>query len=431
MDILTQYDPKVIEALVKLAATVFAVFSGLATAIWAIVRFLDDKRKEREEKSLLEQKRLIQQQIDEQGRRSERVASLMSEFGATDDPQVRGWITLALSMYPHETVRLLSMSLSQFNDETATAVRLALVNIGAPALPELIKLNRIAWLSKDIEGKPSAEDQPELNNEQERLLKRTQIAIVQLLFYIDRESILAQDLSELDLSDCNFQGLKLEGISLRKCQLSGSNFKNTSIKKSNFRGALVDKAFFVKASLNEADFTGAKGSINAIKSYADDAKFHYATLQNSQFDGASLVRSDFLSANLDKSSICGAQLHHSVIDKTHFNRLNAQKIKAKSLKCTGSEFVSTNLDGSNISNSIFERCKMMGMSAKNLKATAVKFHNCNLGGIDFNGSNLTGSEFLGCILGGTDFRGCNLSGVTFHKCQLETALFDDDVEITG
>ena len=36
MELLTQYDPKVIEALTKLIATVFTVISGLAAAIWAI-----------------------------------------------------------------------------------------------------------------------------------------------------------------------------------------------------------------------------------------------------------------------------------------------------------------------------------------------------------------------------------------------------------
>lgn len=430
MDFLTQYDPKVIEAVTNLIATVFTVLSGVAAAVWAVLKYFDDRRKEREANSAAEKQRLEQQNEAEKGRRAERVATLISEFGKAGDPEVRGWTTLALSMYPKETTRLLTMSLSQFSDEAAAAVRLALVGIGAPALPELTKLNRIARVSLDNEDS-EAPDSFGDGVEFARLLKRTQSVIVRLLFYLENESIAGEDLSELDLSGCNLQGLKFEGIAFRKCNLNNASFKRATIKKSVFRGASLEKTNFLKTALNEADLTGATGGVFAVKSYADAACFDHAHIQNSQFDGASLRGASFVSTNLDDSSMRGAQLHESIITKARLSRIDATKIKAHGIKCSGSKLASANFNEGDISESTFERCGMMGMSAQKLTATNAKFLNCNLGGADFKQSKLAGTEFRGCILGGADFRGCDLSDVVFHKCKVGTAKFDEGVEVNS
>jgi uncharacterized protein YjbI with pentapeptide repeats len=394
------------------------------------VQFLDERRKQRQAHVALEQERLEQQRLVEQGRRAERVATLISEFGKAGDPEARGWATLALSLYPNETTRLLTMSLGQCNEETAGAVRLALVGIGAPALPELIRLNRIARVFVDSEDvKPDETDTH--RSEHLQLLQRTQSVIVQLLFHLPPGVVVEEDLSEIDLSGCNLQGLRCEGLRLRKCQLHGTLFKKASIRGAVFRGAFVEQAVFLKTELERADFTGAKGSVVAVKCCADGTLFDHADLRGSQFDGASLERCHFHGANLDDATLRGVQLHDSVFEHSHCNRIDATKVRARRMQWKMSDLVAAQLNEGDLSDSTFEQCKMMGISAKNVVAHSARFLNCNLGGIHFNGAKLNNAQFRGCILGGADFRGCELDQAVFHKCKIETAKFDEGVVLSS
>lgn len=430
LDLLAQYDPKVLEVLATLATTVFAVLSGLVAAIWTILQFLDERRKQRQVHVALEQERLEQQRLVEQGRRAERVATLISEFGKAEDPEARGWTTLALSLYPNETTRLLTMALGQCNEETAGAVRLALVGIGAPALPELTRLNRIARVFVDSDDAESEIAGAE-RGEHLQLLQRTQSVIVQLLFHLPSAVVAAEDLSEIDLSGCNLQGLRCEGLRLRKCRLHGTLFKKASIREAVFRGALVEQAVFLKTVLERADFTGAKGSLIAIKCSADGACFDHADLRGSQFDGASLERCRMQGTTLDDATLRGVQLHDSVFEHSHCNRIDATKVRAKRVHWKMSSLVAARLDEADLSESTFEQCKMMGLSAKNADARSTRFLNCNLGGIHFGGAKLSGAQFRGCSLGGADFRGCELDQAVFHNCQIETAKFDEGVVVAS
>lgn len=429
MEFLSHLDPKVFESITKLLTTVFTVLSALAAAIWAIVKFFDEKRTERETNNAAEHQRQEQQRIDEQGRRAERVATLMTEFGKVSDPEVRAWLMLALSMYPNETARLLTMSLSRFDDATAAAVSLALVGMGVPALSELVRLNRIANVS--IDNEELEEDHASASEpEQLRLLRRTQAVIVKLFYHLDKESVSGVDFSELDLSGCNFKALRFTGISLRKCKLDGAIFKMATIRGANLRGASLEQTNFLKADLYEADFTGATGTVLAIKGYADKACLEHAQLKGSKLDGASLKEATLKGTNLDEATLCGAQMHGAIIDGAHMSRVNATKLKAKHVHCSSTKWISSVLVEADVSESTYERCEMMGMSAKKLIAKKTKYLNCNLGGVDFSQSNLEGAEFRGCILGGADFRGVNLSDTRFHKCQMDTARFDEGVKIT-
>lgn len=429
MEFLSKADSKVIEVAINLLTTIFTVISGLAAATWAILKFFDEKRKEREANEEAEKQRLVQQRIDEQGRRAERVAMLMTEFGKTTDPEVQAWLTLALSMYPNETARLLTMSLSRFDGSTAAAVSLALVSMGVPALRELIRLNRIARLSADNE-ELEEDSAPTSDFEQLRLLRRTQAVIVKLFYNLDNESISGVDCSELDLSGCNFKALRFAGLSFCKCKLDGTIFKKAAIRGANFRGASLKQANFLQADLYEADFTGATGSVLAIKAYADKVCLEHAEMKCSKLDGASLKEANLHGTNLDEATLCGALLFGADIDGAHMSRVDATKLKAKYIHCSGTKWISSVLDKADVSESTYERCEMMGMSAKGLIAQKAMFLNCNLGGVDFCQSNLAGTQFRGCILGGADFRGADLNDTHFHKCQIDTAKFDEGVKIT-
>lgn len=428
MELITQWDIAIFEVVIQFIATLFTVISGLVAAIWAVLKLFEDRRKERDARTALEKQKFEEQRVIENGRRSERVATLISEFSKATDPEVRGWAILALSLYPIETTRLLAMSLHQFSDEVAATVKLALFSIGEPALQELVRLNRIAMISTDsVVGSRCEEDSD--TTEHMRLLNRTRSIISELLFHLEVGVVKSIDLIELDLSNCNFQGLKFQGLTLKKCNLLGASFKGANIKKSNFQEANLAGAHFLKASLNETDLTGANGNLIAVRAYFDKGCFKNSKLMNSNFDGASLKEVNFENTNIEGSTLRGAQLHGAAIIKARISKVDATKVKAIGLKCLGSNFVSTSLTEGNLTESFFERCKMMGMNAQKIKAHNTQFVNCNLGGANFSNSDLTNAEYKGCVLCGADFRGSDISSTKFKNCKLESAKFDEGVKL--
>lgn len=424
MEWLNQYDPNLIEAFAKIIATIFTVLAGLATAIWALIKFFDEKKKEREASADAEIRKIEQQQHVEEGRRAERVTALLTEFGKTNDPGVKRWITLALSVYPKETTKMLSLATSQFeNEDDFNSLKLALISIGIPALREITKLNRIAQIINVY--------QPKDNNSQSikksELLRRTQLIIVQLLLYLENNSISIEDLNEIDLSNCNMNDFNLKGISFQKCKLNYTSFKRANLNGVKFRGAKFEKTNFLSAFLKKSDFTGSQGDLIAINANMDFSILNHSKLNNSNLDGAKLRGVKFSNTDLSGSLLRGALLNDSEIENSMFNKnIRAKKIKAKNIKCSRSKFISANLDDSDISQSNFEHCELMGMSAKFINAKNAKFYHCNLGGTDFsNARNLNDVVFENCQLSGAIFRGCDISKTKFNNSKIENAIFDN------
>lgn len=425
METLAQYDPTLIEALSKALVALFAVISGTGTAIWALINFFNDRKVQLEERRSEERQRIEQEKFVERGKRAERVAGLMSDFGKAGDPEKRGWVAMALSMYPHETKRLLAMSLSKFDDETAATIRLALVSMGEPALPEVTRLNRIAHLACQGEGEECATI-PDSLSEARVLLERTKLVIVQMLFYLSNDELIEHNFSELDLSGCNMKELKCSGISFRKCKLNSAVLKNASIRQANFRGTLLDKTNLLKTSARGADFTGAEGGVSAIKADLDGACFEHARLQGARFDGASMNSTTLTATNLSGGSLRGAHFHEATFTRARLGRVDATKLRAKRARFDGVKLVGACLNQSDISDSVFEGCEAMGVTATNACVKGARFLNSNLGGINFQGADLTGAEFRGCELGGADFRGAILTETIFSNSPQKNARFDSD-----
>lgn len=421
------FTPDLIKALADAGGLVFAILSGIVAAIWTVLRFLDDRREARKETARLEEQRLEQQRIDEQGRRAERVSELVAKFGESDTPEIRVWTMLALSLYPQETTRLLTMSLGQFSDEEVTGVQLALVSIGTGALNELFKMNRISQLSAGQAAQTAP--QPGLVYDVNKLLARTRSVIGQIILRMDEHDFEDREFSEIDLSGASFEGATLRRISFRKCCLRDVNFKRANLRRSRFRGADLEGAFFTHAALNQADFTGARGKISAIKTVPEGAIFHYVDFSNSEFDGASLKAASFARATMENVSFRGAQLHECTIDRSFFPGLLGQSLKAPHLVATGSKFAKAELERAVIPEARFERCELVGLRASGLDARKTSFVDCNLGGADLSGADLTGASFRGCQLGGADLRGAKLTGCSFLNCATATTQLDDGVAL--
>lgn len=98
-----------------------AALSALVAGFWTVIMYLQQRKAE-----------LAQQRRNEDDRRVERVGMLLSEFNKVNDNDIKKkiWTVLELSLYPNETVKLLSMALGHFDEDTSRSVILALVGIG-------------------------------------------------------------------------------------------------------------------------------------------------------------------------------------------------------------------------------------------------------------------------------------------------------------
>ena len=287
MDFIKNYEPEYIEAIAKLITSLFAIISGLGTAIWAIVNLLKERRKERELKKEIEHNRIQQFKNDEISRRAERVTILMAEYSKSQDKSARAWNISALALYPDETTQLLSLLLGQCEEDELDSLQLALISIGEKSLIELIRLNKVAYQIKCADLLNNSENETSIFSS-EKLLVRSQKVIVQLFHYLDTSLLRKFDFSELNLNNQNLSGMKLNYLLFKKSSFDNSFLKKTSLKKANLRGASLNHTNLTNAELFGADFTGAKGRVLAVAANLEAAILEFVEFENSSFEGAKL-----------------------------------------------------------------------------------------------------------------------------------------------
>lgn len=418
-------DPKLIKALVDAGTLAFTILAGFIGAVWALVRYFDQKRQDREQRANAEKDRLDQQRLDEEGRRAERVANLLMAFNQAPDTEKKTWIILALSLYPKETGRLLTMSLGRFDEEISQSVLLALVSMGPEVLPELIRLNRIAQVfgAESSDGILQAGD----IYDGERLAARTKVAIQNLLIQADGGSTGQYDLADVDLSKCVFTGLRLQSANFRKCNLRGAILKQARIREGNFRGAVLEGAVLTEAHLQDCDLTGAQGPLQAIRAFLARLTFDHAGLGHSHFDGAHLEASTFLQTDLLQAELPGLHVKACTFDQADLRKVRAVKSHWLESDFTRARLVAADLSDSEWSRCRFEGCELMGLNGQSMSIQKVRFSHCDFGGSKWPSATFTDATFEACRFGGADFRSCTFANPAFFDCDLDTGQFDLDV----
>ncbi|GLH73297.1 hypothetical protein GETHLI_17990 [Geothrix limicola] len=418
-------DPKFIKALVDAGTLAFTILAGFIGAIWALVRYFDQRQQDRAQRAKADKDRLDQQRLDEEGRRAERVANLLAAFNQAPDAEKKTWIILALSLYPKETGRLLTMSLGRFDEEISKSVLLALVSMGPEVLPELIRLNRIAQVFEAETSNTILQAGDIYDGE--RLAARTKVAIQNLLIQADGGSTQQYDLADVDLSKCIFLGLKLQGANFRKCNLRGAVLKQARIREGNFRGAVLEGAVFTDAHLQGCDLTGAKGPLQAVHLVLKKGTFDHADLDHSHFDGAHLEAATFLKASLVQAELPGLHVTGCRFDQSDLRKVHAPKSHWVESEFRHAKLTASDLSEAEWSHDRFEDCELMGLNGQAAVVQKTAFLRCDFGGSRWPSATFTDATFEGCRFGGADFRTCAFIHPTFIDCVIDTGLFDLDV----
>ncbi|MGH7155705.1 MAG: pentapeptide repeat-containing protein [Acetobacteraceae bacterium] len=201
------------------------------------------------------------------------------------------------------------------------------------------------------------------------------------------------DLSGKDMSGDDLSGLDLSGADLRGADLSAANLHGvklvgTNLTDANLAGANLTFAWIMRANFTRASLQGATLQTIVTSLGMDNTPDQAATFVNADLSNASMT------VHFSFDDMRGANFSHA-----HMSVVMANQ----SMGLLRTEFMSTNLDGANFTGA--------GLGH-------VTFRFAKLNGARFDGADLTDADFTGAYLTGADFSGANTRGATFEAATL-------------
>ena len=173
------------------------------------------------------------------------------------------------------------------------------------------------------------------------------------------------NLSGIDLSGINFQGIQLNSAHLIETQLvgaclTGANLSLAYLKQSNLTEADLSGANLETASLSQTNFNQANlQGANLRSAYLKAAKLSRANLSGADLRSANLEGADLSYANLSHADLEGADL--SAADLKHANLIGANLKGAKlkwsdlsSANLSNVQALGTNFSGARFTNACVE-----------------------------------------------------------------------------
>ena len=405
------------------------IATAAGTAIWAVTKFLAERRAARTQATSLAAQQLQQRRAEELRTRQQLAAELIKAVGEAKDPAARRWTMSALSLYPEETLNLLLNSLGEAGPEDAAAIKLAVISIGAEALPSVVRAHRIA-VQICATGGPIVEPEDQAVGQEgvglagaSRVRSSTREIIINLLFQLDEGERGSVDLADVDLTRFNLSLARLGQTCFRKAHLDKTVFTRAVLKGAILRGATIDGAILTRANLRRADLTGASGSVHAVRADFSESILDQANLSHSTLDAVRLKGASLRQTNLDHASLAGAALSGAELDRTRMRNVSAHHLSGGALRVSGADLSHSDLADAKIAGSRFENARLVRIAAARMKADRSIFINSNFGGAQLLRSSFVGAELTGCNFGGANFAGSSLLRVTFRSCAFSSTDF--------
>ena len=213
-----------------------------------------------------------------------------------------------------------------------------------------------------------------------------------------RAAVAAASTGKTDLSGKNMSGVDLTGL-----DLSGANLTGANLAGANLYGVRLVGADLTGADLSEANLTFTW----IMRANFTRARLHGATMQtivtSVGMDNTPDQAAIFVGADLSDASII---VHFSLDDMQGANFSHAHmtaNMANQSMGLLRTEFMSTNLDGANFTGA---------------ELGHVSFRFAKLNGAHFNGADLSNADFIGAYLTDADFTNANIHGATFESATL-------------
>ena len=202
-----------------------------------------------------------------------------------------------------------------------------------------------------------------------------------------------KDLSNIDLSNQN-----LEGLSFENMDLIGANFKSANLKNVTFNCADLSQANFSNARLTNSSFRFT---------YLDTANFKEANLCDCVLIRANLSRAKLIKAKLSGANLSGADLNGANLSKAKLIKANLRWADLSGADLNGADLSWADLSRAHLSKADLRKTDLRetNLYAANLRQT-------KLDGVMING----GTQFFAfqCPSEGS-FIGWKKTGITIIK----------------
>lgn len=214
------------------------------------------------------------------------------------------------------------------------------------------------------------------------------------------------DLSGKDLRGDDLTGLDLSGANLAGADLSETNLHGVKLVGANLTGADLAKADLTFAWIMRADFTRARLHGATMQTVVTSTGLENTPDQAATFDQADLSDAS-ITVHFSFDDMRGANFSHAHMTVNMANQ---------SMGLLRTEFMSANLNGADFTGAGLGHCT---------------FRFAKLNDARFNGADLSNADFTGAYLTGADFTGANVQGATFEGATLTGAKGLDQSPFAG
>ena len=156
------------------------------------------------------------------------------------------------------------------------------------------------------------------------------------------------NLSRVDLSHRNWEGVEVSSSNLSEAVLTGLNFRNGFSDKVDFLRADLAQADFTKAEVYRGNFIGA----NLQGALLSQSLLTQANLTAARLEQADLSQADLTQADLSDASLAEANLKNAVLDEALLTGADLQNADLSGASLSGSDLKEANLRGANLTGAV-------------------------------------------------------------------------------
>lgn len=233
---------------------------------------------------------------------------------------------------------------------------------------------------------------------------------------------------EGDFTGVNLAGLDLRGLDARDAVLMEANFRGANLANAKLDGASLLRADFLSANLTRASLRGADlteavlEAAQLVGARLERAELSRAEIQGAVLDDANLEHADLTGANLEGASLAGARCGATVFNQANLTGCRFTGAILVETRLYGVQATGLDLDRADLTKvRVGREADLSGAKIRNAKATDSRWRGAKLDGALFGGTSLVGADFTGASLGRAQLGGCRLRGAVFLESKLVEA----------
>jgi uncharacterized protein YjbI with pentapeptide repeats len=215
---------------------------------------------------------------------------------------------------------------------------------------------------------------------------------------------------EVDLSECWFEGSKLNGAKLAQARLRKANLDGTDLRDADFTDADLAGASLRRANLCSCILTKLK---------LFDCDFSAAALDKTRLQEADLRNATFREAVME-----GAYLGGAWMEDTKFNHANLRKAYFD-----GANLTRANLSGADLSDAVFERANLTDAVVTDAILKDASLERAILVRTDLTGTLLTGAKVYGIAAWDLELTGTIQKDLIITPGEAPNKITVDDLEV--